>query len=76
MLAIAAKANRFLGLLKNVLRLYGYVSMVRPMVEYACLVWKPRQQYSEYLSDKLERIQRNGSRWILGKDSAYNERLS
>ena len=76
MLAIAAKANRVLGLLKDVLRLYGYLSLVRPFVEYACLPWKPRQQYSEYLSDKLERIQRNGSRWmILGKDSAYNERL-
>jgi len=32
--------------------------MVHPMIEYACPVWNPHQQY---LSDKLERIQRNAS---------------
>ena len=47
--------------------------MVRPMIEYACPVWNPHQQY---LSDELERIQRNASRWILNKDIAYDERLS
>ena len=47
--------------------------MVRPTIEYACPAWNPHQQY---LSDKLERIQRNASRWILGKDIAYDERLS
>ena len=47
--------------------------MVRPMIEYACPVWNPHQQH---LSDKLERIQRNASRWILRKDIAYDERLS
>ena len=50
------------------------MSVVRPMTEYACPFWNPHQQY---LSDKLERIQRNVSRWILSKDIiAYDERLS
>mgnify|MGYP007094271372 CR=1 FL=1 len=43
----------------------GYIYMVRPMIEYACPVWNPHQQS---LSDKLERIQRYASRWILSKD--------
>jgi hypothetical protein len=46
--------------------------MVRPLIEYACPVWNPHQQY---LSDKLERIQRNVSRWILGSSMEYTERL-
>ena len=46
--------------------------MVRPIVEYACPVWNPHQQY---LSDKLERVQRNASRWILGSSIDYSERL-
>lgn len=46
--------------------------MVRPTMEYACPVWNPHQQY---LSDKLEKIQRNVSRWILGSSIEYNERL-
>ena len=37
----------------------GYKTMVRPTIEYACPVWNPHQQY---LSDKLEKIQRNVSR--------------
>ena len=73
-LPVVAKANRILGLLKRTFGRcseaikMGYISMVRPMIEYACPVWNPHQQY---LSDKLERIQRNASRWILSKDIAY-----
>ena len=58
-LLVAAKANRILGFLKctfgrcsEALKM-GYISMVSPMIEYACPVWNPHQQY---LSDKLERI--------------------
>ena len=78
-LSVAAKANRVLGLLKRTFGRcseaikMGYISMVRPMIEYACPAWNPHQQY---LSDKLERIQRNASRWILSKDITYDERLS
>ena len=50
----------------------GYKTMVRPIIEYACPVWNPHQAY---LSDKLERIQRNVSRWILGGPIDYTERL-
>ena len=39
---------------------------------YACPIWNPHQAY---LSDKLERIQRNVSRWILGGPIDYTERL-
>ena len=46
--------------------------MVRPIIEYACPVWN---QHQAYLSDKLERIQRNVSRWILGGAIDYIERL-
>ena len=46
--------------------------MVRPTIEYVCPVWNPHQQY---LSDKLEKVQRNVSRWILGSSIEYNERL-
>ena len=64
-LSVAAKANKILGLLKRTFGkcseaiTIGYKSMVRPIVEYACPVWNPHQQY---LSDKLERVQRNASR--------------
>ena len=46
--------------------------MVRPMIEYAYPAWNPHQQYLPY---KLERIQRNASRWILSKDIVYDQRL-
>ena len=46
--------------------------MVRPIFEYACPVWNPHQQF---LSDKLERVQRNASRRILGSSIDYSERL-
>ena len=78
-LSVAAKPNRVLGLLKRTFGRcseaikMGYISMVRPMIEYACPAWNPHQQY---LSDKLERIQRNASRWNLGRDITYDERLS
>ena len=60
LLAIAAKANRILGLLKRTFGrcseaiITGYKTMVRPLIEYACPVWNPHQAY---LSDKFERIQ-------------------
>ena len=64
-LSVAAKANRVLGLLRRTFGRcseaikMGYISMIRPMIEYACPAWNPHQQY---LSDKLERILRNASR--------------
>lgn len=59
-LAIAAKANKILNLLKRTFGrcseaiISGYKSMVRPFIEYACPVCN---SHKAYLSDKLERIQ-------------------
>ena len=52
--------------------LVGYKVMVSPMLEYACQVWNPHQTY---LTEKLDRVKRNVSRWFLGNDiSACEER--
>ena len=67
-LTVAAKANKILGLLKHTFgrcseaMITGHKTMVHPIIEYACPVWNPHQQH---LSDKLEKILRNVSRWIL-----------
>ena len=50
----------------------SYVFSTCPIIEYACPVWNPHQAY---LSNKLERIQRNVSCWILGGPIDYTERL-
>ena len=77
-LSVAAKANLILGLLKRTFGRcsdaikMGCISMVRPMIEYACPAWNPHQQY---LPDKLERFKHNASRWIRSKDIVYDERL-
>ena len=77
-LTVAAKANKIFGLLKRTFGkcseaiITGYKTMIRPTIEFACPVWNPHQQY---LSDNLEKIQRNVSRWILGSSIEYSERL-
>lgn len=77
-LTVAVKANKILGLLKPTFgkcseaMISGYKAMVRLTIEYACPVWDP---YQPYLSDKLESIQLKVSRWILGNDFEYAERL-
>ena len=77
-LAIAAKANKILGLLKHTFGrcseaiITGYKAMVSPIIQYACPVWNPHQAY---LSDKLKRIQRKVWRWILGGYIDYTEYL-
>ena len=40
--------------------------------KYACQSWYPRQAY---LIEKLECAQRNVTRWIIGKDTPYEDRL-
>ena len=68
---VVAKSNKLLGLLKRTFGkrskalLVGYKVMVRPVLEY------PHQSY---LIEKLERVRRNLTRWILGKDISYEER--
>ena len=71
-LSVDVKANHALGRCSKAIKM-GYISMVRLMIEYASPAWNPHQQY---LSDKLEQIECNASRWILSKDIAYDEKLS
>ena len=50
-----------------------YCTLVRSQVEYGTVVWSP---YTSRNVDKLERIQRRGTKFILGKRNlTYEERL-
>ena len=40
----------------------AYLTIVRPLLEYAACVWDP---YQEYLLYDLEKIQRRAARWVL-----------
>ena len=40
----------------------AYLTLVRPIMEYAASVWDPHQQY---LIDNIEKIQRRAARWVL-----------
>ena len=80
--AATAKANSVIGMLKNafVCREVDvwktmYVSLVRPHLEYAVSVWKPRLRRD---IDALERVQKRALRipYELQRLDGYNERLS
>ena len=47
-------------------------AIIRLILEYACQAWNPRPAY---LIEKLECVQRNVTRWIIGKDTLYEDRL-
>ena len=79
--AITNKANRILGLLRRTCRGWKdtktlkvlYCMLVRSQVEYGSVVSSP---YTARNIDKLERIQRRGTEFILGKiNFTYDERL-
>ena len=76
--SVVARSNRLLGLLKRTFGSHskalftGYRSMILPILEYACQAWYPHQAY---LIEKLECVQRNVTRWIIGKDTPYEDRL-
>lgn len=68
---ICSKANQKLYFLKKKLecatrdvKLTAYKTFVRPVLEYACVVWSPHQKV---LKAKIERIQRLAVRFICGK---------
>ena len=69
---ITNKANRILGLLRKTCRAWKdtetlkvlYCTLVRSQEEYGSFVWSP---YTARNIDKLERIQRRGTKFILGK---------
>ena len=80
--AATGKANSIIGMLKNAfvcrdvdIWIKLYVSLVRPHLEYAVSVWKPRLRRD---IDALERVQKRALRipYELQKLDGYKERLS
>ena len=80
--AATAKANSVIGMLKNAFVCRDVdiwknmcVSLVRPHLEYAVSVWKPRLRRD---IDALERVQKRALRipYELQKLDGYKERLS
>ena len=77
---ITAKANRMLGLLKRTCKDLKdestlktlYCSLVRSNLEYCSVVWWP---FTKRNVNKLERIQRRATRFILKSNEPYNVRL-
>ena len=66
---IAKKASNSLNFLKRNLsdcspnvKASAYLTMVRPQMEYASVIWDP---YYNSDRDKLESIQRRAARWVL-----------
>ena len=49
-----------------------YISWVRSRLEYACQVWCP---YTKRNIRALEQVQRKATRFIVGKELSYYERL-
>lgn len=70
------KAYRQLGFLRRKLaltpsnvKLTAYKSLIRPILEYASIVWNPHQKY---LSNKLENVQHKALRFIYSKYSRHD----
>ena len=77
---IVSKANRMLGLIKRSCRGLDdaktlrtlYCALVRSNVEYCSVVWSP---YTKKNIEKLERVQRRATKWILKTEDNYETRL-
>ena len=77
---ITAKANRMLGLIKRTCMDLKdectlktlYCSLVRSNLEYCSVVWCP---FTKRNVNKLERIQRRATRFILKSNEPYDDRL-
>ena len=77
---IAAKANSRLGLIKRTFKIRTekiiivlYKSLVRPILEYGCVIWSP---YTKQDTDVLETIQRRATKMITRlRDLSYPNRL-
>ena len=72
---IANKATRMLNFLKRHLskcssnvKASAYLLMVRPLMEYVCVVWDPHYQSQVSV---LEKVQRHAARWVLS-DYSYH----
>lgn len=77
---IVSKSHRMLNLLYRTCKDISdtqvkkqlYLTWVRSRLEYACPVWSP---YTKRNIRALEQVQRKATRFIVGKDLNYNERL-
>ena len=71
---VVSKANRMLGLIKRTCKGLDdpKTSLVRLNLEYCSVVWSP---YTKRNIDKLERVQRRATRFILKSDDSYDIRL-
>ena len=77
---ISSKANKILGLIKRTCRGLTdvttlrtlYCALVRSQLEYCTVVWSP---YTARNVDKLERIQRRATKFILKTDVEYDTRI-
>ena len=66
----AAKTTRSLNYLRHSLwgatqpaKAAAYVSLIRPLLEYACVVWNPHTSKDQLL---LEQVQLRAARWVCG----------
>ena len=77
---VVSKANRMLGLIKRTCKGLDdpktlrtlYCSSVRSNLEYCSVVWSP---YTKRNTDKLERVQRRATKFMLKSDDPYDMRL-
>ena len=77
---ISCKANKILGLIKRTCRGLNdvttlrtlYCALVRSQLEYCTVVWSP--PYTARNVDKLKRIQRRATKFILKTDDEYDTR--
>jgi hypothetical protein len=66
---ITAKANKALGFIRRNLKIpsirikkQAYQTLVRPLVEYASIVWNP---YTKTEINKIEAVQRRAARYVV-----------
>lgn len=77
---IVSKANRMLGLIKKTCRGLDdtktlrtlYCALVRSNVEYCSVVWSP---YTKKNIEKVEKVQRRATKFILKTEDNYETRL-
>ena len=74
--AICKKANKSLNFIRRNLskchqdvKISTYLTIVRPLLEYAVCI---RDTYQEYLIYEIEKIQRQAARWVLSDYNCYS----
>jgi len=74
--ALCKKANKTLNFIRRNLnkcdksiKASAYLTIVRPLLEYASCVWDP---YQKYLIHDIEKIQRHAARWVMSDYSTYS----